>query len=114
MRRLVLTKIAQDRLYDIVDWTIETFGPRQATAYEGELVSVLSRIVNETALTQDCALLMEEGSVTPLKFARAGKHLIIFMEFDVRFVVVDLLHSSSDLAAHLDRLTNMATDLDSD
>ena len=36
-----LTKRAETALIDIARWTIETFGPRQAAAYEDDLIAAI-------------------------------------------------------------------------
>lgn len=107
MRELVFTPIAEARLEDISDWAFEKFGARQATRYEDELVSRCIAISNGSAVTQNCSVIMEPGAKTQLRFGRAGRHLIIFLDRESHCVIVDLLHSSSNLAGHIETLSRL-------
>ncbi|WP_412509707.1 type II toxin-antitoxin system RelE/ParE family toxin [Roseovarius sp. SYSU LYC5161] len=49
-----LTQGAEAALVDIARWTIETFGPRQAAAYEEDLITACREIAAGTAHSQDC------------------------------------------------------------
>ena len=101
MRKLTFTPIAEKRLEAISEWTFQRFGPRQAGRYEEEIVARCAGIASGTVPSQNCSVLTETNISTPLRFARTGKHMIIFLEYHDRCVVVELLHSSSDLAAHV-------------
>jgi len=105
VRKLVFTPFAEKRLEEIVWWTLDTFGPSQAEKYEKELLQRCMGILDGSTLTQNCSVIMQPGQTTPLHFARSGKHLIICLMQDERCVIVGLLHSSSDLASQLEKLS---------
>ena len=54
-----LTRRAESALTDIARWTIETFGPRQAAAYEDDLIATCRGIAEGTALSQTCRQLID-------------------------------------------------------
>ena len=94
-----LTRRAQGSLVDIAIWTIQTFGPRQADLYETTLIECCEAIARGDSISQSCALLAPEAH--DLRFARAGGHFVVFLERPDEVIVVDILHSRSDLARHV-------------
>lgn len=100
-----LTKQAEASLTEIARWTIETFGPRQATAYEDDLITTCRDIAAGTALSQDCRRLIDPDLAEDLRFTRAGQHFIVFTEDEEQLIIIDFLHSRSDLPR---RLTSLA------
>lgn len=99
-----LTQAAERSLIDIAIWTVETFGPRQAAAYEEDLISVCRDISAGRAQSQDCRRIIDPDLPEDLRFARAGQHLIVFVEEAVQVIIIDFLHSRSDLPRHLANL----------
>jgi plasmid stabilization system protein ParE len=104
-QRWFLTRQAEQSLIDIADWTFETFGPRQADAYRDDLLEVCAAIAAGTAQTRDCSVLLGNKAGTGLRYARAGGHFLIFTNVNGDMVVVDILHSASDLPRHIERLS---------
>ena len=96
-----LTRAAERSLLDIAIWTFETFGPRQAAAYEEDLISVCREIAAGTAQSQDCRRIIDPDLNEDLRFARAGQHFVVFVEDAERVIIIDFLHSRSDLPRHL-------------
>lgn len=92
-----LTRAAEAALTDIARWTAETFGPRQAAAYEDDLIATCQAIAAGTALSHDCRRLIAHDLPEDLRFARAGQHFIVFLDHPDLVVIVDILHSRSDL-----------------
>ena len=84
-------------LVEIARWTIETFGPRQAAAYEEDLIARCSDIAAGTAITQGCRQLIDPDVPEDLRFTRAGQHFIVFIEEAAQVIIVDFLHARSDL-----------------
>lgn len=103
MKPFRLTRQAEEHLAEIAIWTLETFGPRQADAYEEDLILHCELIANGTAQHQSCAILVA-GIVEDLRFTRAGQHFIVFMENDDEVIIVDFLHSSNNLPAKIAHL----------
>ena len=107
-----LTRAAEASLIDVAHWTVETFGPRQAAAYEEDLIAVCRDIAAGTALSQDCRRLIDPNLPEDLRFARAGQHFIIFMEDAERVIIIDFLHSRADLPRRLANLPVQRSDRD--
>ncbi|TCK19718.1 plasmid stabilization system protein ParE [Ancylobacter aquaticus] len=99
-----LTRSAEASLIDIAQWTVETFGPRQAAAYEEDLIAVCRDIAAGIAISQDCRRLIDPNLPEDLRFARAGQHFVIFIEDAAQVIIIDFLHGRSDM---LRRLANL-------
>ena len=100
-----LTRSAERSLIDIAIWTVKTFGPRQAAAYEDDLISVCRDIAAGTAQSQDCRRIINPDLPEDLRFARAGQHFVVFVEDVEQVIIIDFLHSRSDLPRHLANLS---------
>ena len=96
-----LTKQAEASLLEIALWTFETFGPRQAAAYEEDLIAGCREIASGTAITQGCRQLIDPDLAEDLRFARSGQHFIVFIEDAAQVIIVDFLHSRADLPGTL-------------
>ena len=96
-----LTRQAEASLVDIARWTLETFGPRQARAFEEDLIRRCVEIAGGAAVSQGCRQLVDAALPEDLRFARSGQHFIIFVESPDRVIIVDMLHSGSDLPRRL-------------
>lgn len=92
-----LTRAAEAALTDIARWTADTFGPRQAAAYEDDLIATCQAIAAGTVLSHDCRRLIAPDLPDNLRFARAGQHFIVFLDTPDQVIIVDILHSRSDL-----------------
>lgn len=99
-----LTKRAETALIDIARWTIETFGPRQAAAYEDDLIATCRGIAEGTNLSQSCRQLIDPDLHEDLSFARAGQHFVVFVEDIKQVIIIDFLHSRADLPRRLANL----------
>ena len=91
-----LTRQAEASLVDIARWTLETFGPRQAAAYEEDLIRRCADIAEGTAISQECRQLIDSALPEDLRFARSGQHFVVFVDRRDRVIIVDFLHSRSD------------------
>lgn len=98
-----LTRRAEDSLVEIARWTIEKFGPRQADIYEAEFLSRCEAIVNGLAHSRSCSILVDDAA--DLRYLRAGEHFLVFLERPEEVIIVDILHSRSDLPRHIAALT---------
>ena len=107
-----LTRSAERSLIDIAIWTVETFGPRQAAAYEDDLISVCRDIAAGTAQSQDCRRIINPDLPEDLRFARAGQHFVVFVEDVEQVIIIDFLHSRSDLPRHLANLSPRKGDIE--
>ncbi|MEA1942055.1 MAG: type II toxin-antitoxin system RelE/ParE family toxin [Pseudomonadota bacterium] len=96
-----LTRQAEASLNDIARWTLDTFGPRQADAYEADLIARCNGVTEGTVLTQSCRRLVDPDMPEDLRFVRAGEHFIVFIEDPAAVVIVDFIHTRSDLPRRL-------------
>lgn len=99
-----LTTLAARSLVGISRWTLETFGPRQAEAYEADLLDACRSIASGDAASMSCQALVEGLVSEDLRFLRSGQHFIVFIEGETEYVVVDFLHARSNLDRHVSAL----------
>jgi plasmid stabilization system protein ParE len=102
-----LTRAAEASLAEIARWTIQTFGPQQAAAYEEDLISACRAIATGTAHSQDCRKIIAPDLSEDLRFARVGQHFIIFVEDAEQVIIIDFLHSRSDLPRRLGNMSHL-------
>ena len=98
-RSLRLTRRAEASLVEIAKWTIEPFGLKQAELYENEVLTRCQAILNGQAHSRSCAVLIDDPA--DLRFAKAGEHFLIFLDQPDAVIIVDVLHSRSDLPRHV-------------
>ena len=99
-RRWRLTPRAEDALFAIALWTIDRFGQAQADAYEAEIIGRCEALARGDLLGQDCSALAGEEA-EGLRFVRAGRHFVVYVEIDDEVVVVDVVHGRADLPSRL-------------
>jgi toxin ParE1/3/4 len=104
-----LTRHASTSIIEIARWTYETFGARQASAYEEDLIARCVEIASGTAISQDCRRLIDPDIAEDLRFARAGQHFVVFIETPDQIIIIDFLHSRRDLPRRLASLTDRLT-----
>lgn len=102
-RRLRLTRRAENSLTEIARWTVETFGARQADLYEIELLSRCEAILSGSAHSRSCAALVDDAA--DLRYVRAGEHFLVFLDGPEEVIIVEILHSRSDLPRHIAALS---------
>lgn len=107
-----LTQQAELSLTEIARWTNETFGPRQAAAYEEDLIARCAAIASGAVISQDCRRLIDPALPEDLRVARAGQHFVIFVEDPQQVIIIDFLHSRSDLPRRLNALADPTSDTD--
>jgi len=105
-----LTRHAEASLGDIARWTLDTFGSRQAAAYEQDLIDRCSAIAEGAAISQECRQLIDPNLPEDLRFTRSGGHFIVFVEDANSITIVDFLHARSDLPSKLAMLANQVGD----
>ena len=103
-RTVRLTRAAEASLQEIASWTLDRFGPAQAELYETELLERCRAIAEGRAHARDCSALAPEGR--GLLYVRAGEHFLIYAEREDTVIVIEVLHSRSDLAGRIARLTD--------
>jgi plasmid stabilization system protein ParE len=104
-RSLRLTRRAEASLVEIAKWTIEQFGLKQADLYEAELLTRCQAILNGQVYSRSCAVLVDNAA--DLRFARAGEHFLVYLDQPDEVIIVDILHSRSDLPRHVAALATL-------
>lgn len=105
-----LTRAAEVSLIDIARWTYETFGSQQAEAYEEDLIAACREIATGTAQSQNCRRLIDPDLAEDLRFTRCGQHFVVFVEDPAQVIIVDFLHSRSDLPGRVAALPDPRSD----
>lgn len=107
---LRLTHAADADFQDILVWTVERFGARQARTYATTLTRAISALTSGPTVTGVRAREDLGPGVATLHVARGrrkGRHLIVFrarIERDEHVIdVLRVLHDTMDLSRHLDR-----------
>lgn len=104
-----LTRQAEASLIDIALWTLEIFGSRQSAAYEEDPIGRCIDIADGTAMSQGCGQLIDPSLPEDLRFTRSGQQFIVDVEDSDRVIIVDILHSRSDLPRKLAALADSET-----
>ena len=84
-------------------------GPRQAAAYEEDLIARCREIADGVAITQGCRQLIDPNLPEDLRFTRSGQHFIVFIEDAAQVIIVDFLHARSDLPGKIAALSSAKT-----
>ncbi len=88
---------ANARLDEILDWTFERFGPRQADRYRAKLADAFDRLGEGTLRGRSARAEWGDGVREGLLFVRVERHVVLFVEEPEEVVVVDVLHGAMDL-----------------
>lgn len=99
-----LSDRAARNLAEISAWTYETFGERQADKYGDQLLQQISVIAMGRAFSQSCRDVFAADLRSDLRFARSGRHFIIFTETPDEILIVDFIHQSADIGGRLEGL----------
>ncbi len=102
-RTFRLTRRAEESLIEIARWTIERFELRQADIYEAELLARCEAIMKCQAHSRSCSILVDDAE--NLRYLRAGEHFLVFLDRPEEVIIVDILHSRSDLPRHIAALS---------
>ena len=104
-----VTRQAEASPVCIALWTFEKFGSRQSAAYEEDLIGHCIDIADGTAISQGCRPLIDPSLPEDLRFTRSGRHFIVYIEDSDHVIIVDFLHSRSDLPRKLAALADSET-----
>ncbi len=107
MRSYRLSPQAEQRLEEIIGWTIDHFGLDQALKYKNRLTGRLSSLaVDEVPHGRPCNnLLSGKRDAIDLEYYREGRHYIIYRNTIDGILVVDFVHGSRDLDAIIQELS---------
>lgn len=92
---------AETSLVAIFEWTLETFGPRQAEAYEADLLEAFGRIAEGTLPGRSCRKAWGDRLPEGQRFARVGSHVVVWEDLPEEVVIVAVLHGAMDLPRRL-------------
>ena len=104
--RVWLAQGAERDFFNILRWTAEHFGKRQARIYETTLRSAL-KVLADGPDAVGCRAQPDMGpgiaSLHVERKGRKGRHLVVFRTHDEAKIieVLRILHDSMDLARHL-------------
>ncbi|HWA21591.1 MAG TPA: type II toxin-antitoxin system RelE/ParE family toxin [Caulobacterales bacterium] len=97
-----LTDLAEKDFADILNWTAENFGARQAGVYAGLLRAAVKALASDP-FTRPSRKRDEigKGSRT-LHVARPGRHMLVYrLTAEDTVLVLRILHDSMELSRHL-------------
>ena len=103
-----LTPQAEQSLMEIAQWTFDTFGPRQADAYELDILDRLDAITDDVAHSQGCQVLFDEQMTLDVRYSSVGSHYLIYVEYGDHFALLDQLHQRVDLPRRLAHIIGKA------
>lgn len=103
--RLRLSPAALADYVDILEYTIATFGPRQAELYEETLTAALMALEfgpNVIGSTKRDTISPRLRSLHVARSGRRGRHMIGYRAVDETMIdVLRILHDSMDFAQHV-------------
>ena len=104
MKTIRLAETAENRLTEIIDFTIERFGVMQARRYQEQLANCLKHLGSgKPPRGRSCARLGASDS-SNLSYYRQGMHYVIYQEDDEFLTVYDFVHVSRNLPELLAKL----------
>ena len=92
------------RLREIRSWTERRFGPEQADRYEALLRSRIEATADGRAHATPANVVTGQPGDADVSLVRAGEHFLVLRIRPERIELLDVLHSRSDLIAHLTTL----------
>ncbi len=86
---------------NIIAWTVETFGSRQAQRYRALFKEAHARLAQDPFAAP--ARMREDlgAGYRVLHLSRPGRHFPVYRVEEARVVIVRILHDSMDLSRHL-------------
>lgn len=105
MKRFSLSFRAESSLDAIFVYSIETFGRKRGESYVDALLDRCRAIATGCAPTRSCRKAFAADLRSDLRYARSGRHFIIFVETQEEVLIVDFIHQSADIGGRLEGLT---------
>jgi len=101
---LALGAEAERDFANIVTWTAEQFGARQAEAYTDLLLAAVETLARDPLGGATKARDNDIGAgFRSLHVARPGRHILLYRLEGERVLIVRILHDSMELSRHLPR-----------
>ncbi len=110
MKDIKISPAAEAALADILEYSIERWGPARAEEYKIQLLERVRSVArDELPHPKPCQVLMQgRRDAAGLCYCREGGHVIILRETATRIEVVEFIHQSRDLERLIDRLAGEA------
>jgi toxin ParE1/3/4 len=102
--KVVLTPRASSAIEKILTWTRSEWGPQQAISYRRILGQAIADLAMGKGVSQSCRSAFAEELRADLRFIRAGRHFVVFVQKPNQLEILDILHQSADLTARLTAL----------
>lgn len=87
MAKFKLTRLAVADLEAILDYTLETWGQRQADRYLGDLEACFQELADQPGLGRSC-----DGIRPGLRRMEHGRHVVFFRSRDYGIRIIRILH----------------------
>jgi toxin ParE1/3/4 len=104
MKRFSLSFRAEHSLDLIGAYSMENFGSKRGEAYVDALLDRCRRIAMGNAPIHSCRDVFAPDLRSDLRFARSGRHFIIFTETPDEILIIDFIHQSADIGGRLEGL----------
>ncbi len=102
--RLLVANSADADIDGIIEWTISTFGERQAEAYHQRLVAAFEALAIDPFASSSRDRKTDLGKDhRSLHLGRRARHLIVYRVDADRILVLRVLHDSMDLSQHVQK-----------
>lgn len=99
---IVLGETAERDFSEIIDWTTEKFGVRQAERYADLILATIDGIASNPNSNRSRARDEIGGSYRTVHLARPGRHFILYrLEEPATVMIVRILHDSMELSRHV-------------
>jgi toxin ParE1/3/4 len=102
MKNFRLSPRAVRSLDQIADFGRDQFGPKQSTAYVRDLLGRCRDLARGRVPHRACRDVFAPDARADLRFARSGRHVIVFVETPGGPLILDFLHQSVDLTRRLE------------
>src|SRR6266567_8843415 len=103
--RVRVAATAERDFVSIIEWTVATFGPRQASVYRRTIMAALTALQYGPDLSDTVArdeILPGVRSLHVARRGRRGRHFVLYRSAQPRTVeVLRILHDAMDLARHI-------------
>lgn len=96
-----LSREAERDYADIIAWTVETFGSRQAQRYRALFKEAHARLARDPFANPARVRADLGAGYRILHLSRPGRHYLVYRTEDRRVVIVRILHDRMDLPRHL-------------
>lgn len=98
---IVLGGAAERDFSDIIDWTTENFGPRQAERYADLILAAIDMIAENPLSKRSRDRAEIGGGYRSVHLARPGRHVLLYrLEGAESVQIVRILHDSMELSRH--------------